>query len=346
MQNGRVTLVATDATVRQILAEWARVGQTKIVNVERIPGGPLTLELTDVPEAQALDILLRSVSGYIAAPRPIAVAERCRASIASSCCRRAAARASAASPAPPPPVFQQPPQFMQQPPPADDDDDDEQPAPNVAVRAARTGVQHVPAAAVRERRRSPQTPVSPVNGQPPCRRRRVSAAPSPAPTAPSAVSRCPGWSRRRRSRSPASRQPGQPPPQPPPRRPADSAVRWLSSTTSAPPSPTRCASRIRSGSARCACSRRRSMNREVERGRALDDAEARQVVGSLVKQRKDSIEQFTKGGRQDLADKEAAEIARPRSRICRRPPIRRPSNAPSPRRSPKPARRRRRTWAA
>jgi uncharacterized protein YqeY len=49
-------------------------------------------------------------------------------------------------------------------------------------------------------------------------------------------------------------------------------------------------------------------NREVERGRALDDVEALQVVVSLVKQRKDSIEQFTKGGRQDLADKEAAEI--------------------------------------
>jgi uncharacterized protein len=50
------------------------------------------------------------------------------------------------------------------------------------------------------------------------------------------------------------------------------------------------------------------INREVERGRSIDDGEARQVVGSLVKQRKDSIEQFTKGGRQDLADKEAAEI--------------------------------------
>lgn len=50
------------------------------------------------------------------------------------------------------------------------------------------------------------------------------------------------------------------------------------------------------------------MNREVERGRAIDETEARQVVASLVKQRKDSIEQFTKGGRQDLADKEAAEI--------------------------------------
>ena len=50
------------------------------------------------------------------------------------------------------------------------------------------------------------------------------------------------------------------------------------------------------------------MNRGVEKGRDLDDAESRQVVTSLVKQRKDSIEQFTKGGRKDLADKEAAEI--------------------------------------
>ena len=50
-------------------------------------------------------------------------------------------------------------------------------------------------------------------------------------------------------------------------------------------------------------------NREVERGRALDDSEARQVVAALVKQRRDSIEQFLKGGRKDLADKETAEIA-------------------------------------
>jgi uncharacterized protein YqeY len=50
------------------------------------------------------------------------------------------------------------------------------------------------------------------------------------------------------------------------------------------------------------------MNREVERGRALDDAESQQVMASLIKQRRDSIEQFRKGGRNDLADKEAAEI--------------------------------------
>jgi uncharacterized protein len=51
------------------------------------------------------------------------------------------------------------------------------------------------------------------------------------------------------------------------------------------------------------------MNREVEKSRALDDAESRQVVSSLVKQRRDSIEQFQKAGRQDLVDKETAEIA-------------------------------------
>jgi uncharacterized protein YqeY len=51
------------------------------------------------------------------------------------------------------------------------------------------------------------------------------------------------------------------------------------------------------------------MNREVEKGRALDEAESKQVVTGLVKQRRDSIDQFTRGGRQDLADKEAAEIA-------------------------------------
>jgi uncharacterized protein YqeY len=50
------------------------------------------------------------------------------------------------------------------------------------------------------------------------------------------------------------------------------------------------------------------MNREVERGRALDDAEAQQVITSLIKQRRDSIEQFEKGGRTDLAEKERAEI--------------------------------------
>ena len=51
------------------------------------------------------------------------------------------------------------------------------------------------------------------------------------------------------------------------------------------------------------------VNKEVEKGRTLEDVEALQVVASLVKQRRESIEQFHKGGRQDLVDKEQAELA-------------------------------------
>lgn len=50
-------------------------------------------------------------------------------------------------------------------------------------------------------------------------------------------------------------------------------------------------------------------NKSIEKGRALDAAEELQVVSSLVKQRRDAIEQFTAGGRADLAAKEQAEIA-------------------------------------
>ena len=50
-------------------------------------------------------------------------------------------------------------------------------------------------------------------------------------------------------------------------------------------------------------------NKSIEKGRALETTEDLQVVAMLVKQRRDSIEQFTKGGRVDLADKEQAEIA-------------------------------------
>ena len=49
-------------------------------------------------------------------------------------------------------------------------------------------------------------------------------------------------------------------------------------------------------------------NREIDKMAPLDDKEAQQVLSTLIKQRKDSIEQFTKGGRQEMADKEAAEI--------------------------------------
>ena len=50
------------------------------------------------------------------------------------------------------------------------------------------------------------------------------------------------------------------------------------------------------------------LNKEKDKRAPLDDQECQQVLGTLIKQRRDSIEQFQKGGRQELADKEAAEI--------------------------------------
>src|ERR1700682_6448490 len=49
-------------------------------------------------------------------------------------------------------------------------------------------------------------------------------------------------------------------------------------------------------------------NREIDKMAPLDDKESQQVLSTLIKQRKDSVEQFTKGGRQEMADKESAEI--------------------------------------
>lgn len=69
IDNGRVTLEAQNVPVRQILAEWARVGGAKIVNGDKVVGAPLTIQLQGVPERQALDIILRNVSGYMLAAR-------------------------------------------------------------------------------------------------------------------------------------------------------------------------------------------------------------------------------------------------------------------------------------
>ena len=126
MKNGRVSIMAKDATVRQILVEWARVGQTKIVNVDRIPGGPQTLELNDVSETEALDVLLRSLSGYIVAPRAFPAANLSTFDriiiIPTLAGARPAAQSAAASP--PAAPLSQLPQIQQ----AVDDDPAQQPA--------------------------------------------------------------------------------------------------------------------------------------------------------------------------------------------------------------------------
>jgi uncharacterized protein YqeY len=50
-------------------------------------------------------------------------------------------------------------------------------------------------------------------------------------------------------------------------------------------------------------------NKQIDKRRPLTEEEVAETVRSLIKQRKDSIEQFGKGGRQDLVDKETAEVA-------------------------------------
>ncbi|MGH9348932.1 MAG: hypothetical protein ACRD26_16870 [Vicinamibacterales bacterium] len=69
IENGLVTLDAHEVSVRQILAEWARIGGARIVNGEKVAGGPVTLQLRGIPERQALDTILRGVSGYMLASR-------------------------------------------------------------------------------------------------------------------------------------------------------------------------------------------------------------------------------------------------------------------------------------
>jgi len=129
IRDGLVTIVAKDATIRQIISEWARVGQAKVVNGERIPGGPTTLELTNVPEAQVLDTLLRSAAGYLAAPRAVTASNLSRFDRVVIMPTSSAPRTAVAAPAP---TFPQP-QFAPQPPVADDDVDDDRPAPNVVM---------------------------------------------------------------------------------------------------------------------------------------------------------------------------------------------------------------------
>lgn len=71
MNDGHVTLVADNAPLWMVLSEWARVGKTNIVNAERLGGPPVTLQLVDVPEAKALETLLRTAGGYVVAPRAV-----------------------------------------------------------------------------------------------------------------------------------------------------------------------------------------------------------------------------------------------------------------------------------
>jgi hypothetical protein len=71
IRDGLVTLQATNVPVRQVLAEWARIGGTRVVGGDRVSGAALTLTLEGVPEAKALDIVLRGAAGYMASARTV-----------------------------------------------------------------------------------------------------------------------------------------------------------------------------------------------------------------------------------------------------------------------------------
>src|SRR4051812_6005965 len=71
IRDGRVVLVAHNASIADIMAEWARLGHTKIVNADKLPKDVVTLELRDVSERQVVDIRLRATSGFIAALRDV-----------------------------------------------------------------------------------------------------------------------------------------------------------------------------------------------------------------------------------------------------------------------------------
>jgi hypothetical protein len=117
--SGRVTLSTQEASARVILSEWARLGGATIVNGDDVVGPAMTLELVDMPERQALDIILRSTAGYLLAPR------RAGASAISVFDRVVILATSAAPRSPPPapvaagaprPTLRRPPVIVRQPP--------------------------------------------------------------------------------------------------------------------------------------------------------------------------------------------------------------------------------------
>lgn len=114
--DGKVNLTTQNASLRAILTEWARLGGTQVVNMERLAGAPVTLQLTDVPETQALDIILRGAAGYIAGQRAAAGPAGARSTLDRILVVPTAGTAAvvnARPAAPPPPPFGGPQRFPQ-----------------------------------------------------------------------------------------------------------------------------------------------------------------------------------------------------------------------------------------
>ena len=66
--SGRVTIIATNVPIEKILTKWTRVGGTAFMDANAIEDQPVTLTLRNVPESEALRVLLRAVTGYVVTP--------------------------------------------------------------------------------------------------------------------------------------------------------------------------------------------------------------------------------------------------------------------------------------
>jgi hypothetical protein len=181
MANGRVTLIADEVPVRQILVEWARVGETKIVNGEKLIGPPVTLQLIDVPEGQALDIVLKSAAGYMAAPR---TAEHPGPSVYDRIMILATSRPPAIT-ASAPPTFNRPPMPQPMPEPAEEQEQQEEPDVVPAPNAMPPNVQPQPGMPTQPQSQPgmPQQQPQP-DGQQPPQQPVTSPRPGPIPMSP------------------------------------------------------------------------------------------------------------------------------------------------------------------
>jgi hypothetical protein len=145
--DGKVDLSAQNATPRAILTEWGRVGGTRLVNVERVTGSPMTLEFKNADEQQVLESLLRGVSGYMLGPR---VARASTSGFDRIVLLPTSNASVAAAPRPTPvtPAFGRPPvpqALRRLPPPVDDDQDQDEPDDDPAAAPATPGRVETPA---------------------------------------------------------------------------------------------------------------------------------------------------------------------------------------------------------
>jgi hypothetical protein len=143
IQDGRATVTARNAAVTDVLDAWSRAGGTTILNGEVLAESRLTIELVDVPEEQALDVILRPASGYVARQRANASAGESRFDRVVVVARRAVPAVAPAEPPVPEPILVewQPPAGVQRliGPDGNPVPDDQQDAPPQAPRGFSRG---------------------------------------------------------------------------------------------------------------------------------------------------------------------------------------------------------------